>query len=558
MARPWLHTERRAHPGWTVFRVAHALCALATWLPRGWHLPDNYSAAGVAVERSALPLTRWVVFSEPTAWAVWGLAILGWLALLTGRANRPALLLATTCAWALNFHEGLNFKAYDRLMFWQAVVLLLSPGGGDGRRPSEGNARYALLLVYCGLYGSTGWMKMLVEPHWRGGEVLRYALFHADFGLRPVGVWLASMPTLLMVSGWMAVSFEVLFPLLCWFRWTRAVLLLVAFGFHVVVFASMHVNTFSLIAVAAWPVLLDAGQWRWVTEHVGPRLRVSALVLAGAWALAIAAPWAAEHTWGPRTEAPWRAPDKAVRARVAAWIEGLTESAGMETTPGAGGTAEEARTAATLAWARARLAAAGCAPSPGEDALELPGEGGWRLAAHLERAPGSPGADETVSALAVAGAVAEAGCGRGGVPGVVLFVGAPPEDASHTTLRLDAVGRIGRGRGSQGWPDPWAWWLTSVGDFWGVAAAPGSEPAAGALLGHLRTHSPVPTLALPGHPSGGTLAWAGHTGPLRPGVVLLTDTARLRAPDVGRPEDAPDKLDRDALTWLAEALATLR
>lgn len=518
----------QAHPGWVWARNGWALCQLATWLPRGTHLPETYSSAGVVLERGALPLPRWVVLSEGAAWMVWGVAIAALCALLAGRFARVWIVLALVGLWTLNFHEGMNFKAYDRLQFWQGVVLLFAPGGGTGVVGNPG-ARFAMVLVYCGIYGSTGWMKLLVEPDWWSGDVLRYALADDQFALRPLGVLLAGAPWALVGLAVWTLAFECLFPALVWWGRARPWLLAAGAAMHLGIFATMHVNTFSFVAVSMYPVLLDAEQWgrvraaldrAWVRGALG----VAAAVGVGAALIPmVVTAWIAG---GP--PAPWTLPDPVVRAALA---DDVTTLLALDPDDREGARAR----------VRARLDEHGTPFVEADGLIRVDPPAGPAprcYAAHLDRSPKD--ANDGPPAVALLLALAD----RRADATLVFYeqrLPAWPEGCVEGVI-VDRVGRYRVGAGTQTWPAPWAWVLPWEGDFVGVAG-PGNRPFAAAL----RARAPVRVYALP-EVEGGLDAWRGHHGEVPPGSLLLTDTGPLRAaPSTAAP-------DPDVLTQLATAL----
>lgn len=263
------------HAGWPLFRALFALGGLLTWLPRASHLEQTYSSAGIVIAAGRVPLSEWVVWSPGTAWVIWSGLVLGLVLVGVGRLTRVGLLLFAVGACALLFAEGLNTKAYDRLLLWQALALSLAPAGAS--RVTEGSpvGRYTLLLTYCGLYGMTGWNKVLDEPDWWRGLPLAYDFVERNFGLRPVGAWLSAYPALLAPLCWLTLIFESGFPALIWWRRAQPWLLGLGLLFHAMTVLTLRVNTFGLVAVAAYPVLLAPERfdrlWGWVREKLPSR-----------------------------------------------------------------------------------------------------------------------------------------------------------------------------------------------------------------------------------------------------------------------------------------------
>jgi hypothetical protein len=265
MASSWLAPER--HEGWPWFRIGFAAAGLLTWLPRATHIVEAHSSAGIVIAAGRIPLSEWVIWSPPTAWALWGLTLASLLVVGIGRWVRPALVVYVACACALLFAEGLNMKAFDRLMLWQAMVLFLAPGAAVRVVEGTPTARYTLLLVYVGLYGMTGWNKLLEEPEWWTGKPLAYDFVELRFGGTVLGSWASGQPWLLKPMSWMTLIFEGGFPLFALIPRLRAWALFVGLGFHVFVALGLNVNTFSYVAVAAYPVLLDPARFAWLRGH---------------------------------------------------------------------------------------------------------------------------------------------------------------------------------------------------------------------------------------------------------------------------------------------------
>jgi len=241
-----------ATDGWKVMRVLFSISGLLTWMPRSLYLSDNYSSAGIVLPGGPMGLTHYVVWSPLTAWLLWALLITSLLFVLTGRFSKPALVVFVVCTIALLGVERLNMKAYDRLLWWQAGALLFAPSQSQG----SPMPRYLLMLIYCGIYGSTGWMKILIEPQWWTGKVLAYDLVDINFGCTSLGAWLSDKAPLVTAMSWWTLLFEAAFPFLIWFRFTNKWILVSGFLMHIGIMLTMSVNTFSLIALSAYPVLL--------------------------------------------------------------------------------------------------------------------------------------------------------------------------------------------------------------------------------------------------------------------------------------------------------------
>ncbi len=259
---------------WTLFRWLYVAVALVTHAPRVLDVRDAYASDDLVIASGLLPLATWVVLTPPTAYLLWTLGIVG-LALLAvgGRVAKPGLVLWVVAMWLLLSAEAMNIKAYDRLLAWQALPLLLAPIGEKNltakwRSPF---AYWVLLLLYVTMYAMTGWAKVLLEPHWRDGSVLAYTLVEVNFGGKPLGVWLSRHMDLCRALGFATMIFECGFPLFVLIRKTNPWWLLAGIGFHLGILLTLHAGTLSLVVLAAYPVLLDAERARrWWARIAAP------------------------------------------------------------------------------------------------------------------------------------------------------------------------------------------------------------------------------------------------------------------------------------------------
>jgi hypothetical protein len=263
--------------GWAATRVAFGLALLASHLPRAFGIGDAYGVQDILFTMGPLTLNDHIIISEGTAWGLWTaglLGLLGWF--VGGRWAKPGLLVWLLTTAVLLVNEALNIKAYDRLTLWLSLAFFLAPVGERNlhtkwRSPA---ARWVVLVVFCALYGSTGWLKALKEPTWwTNGDVLAYHMLHYYFGMKPVGVWASTQSWLLVPMCWATVVFEAAFPLLVWWRRTNPWLLLVGALMHVGIRLFMNVGPFSYVALSMYPILLRPDlAFDLYTKHIAPRL----------------------------------------------------------------------------------------------------------------------------------------------------------------------------------------------------------------------------------------------------------------------------------------------
>ena len=487
---------------WTDARRAFALAGLLTWLPRATALEQAYTKAGIVLGVGSLPWPRWFMFEAWQGWLIWS-ALVAALSVLWFRPSRVAAGVVFVTALLLVYTEGMNEKAYDRLFLFQSIALAFAGAGSA----SWGNwARSLLTVVYCGIYGSTGLSKLFFEGDWATGAVLDSMFIDVDFGLRPLGILATQSPAVLLVMSWWTVAFEVAFPLFIWWPRARPWLLILGTSLHLGILATMHVNTFSLIALAGYPVLASPGEWTWVRAQ-GSRYRNTLLAIVCVWALAAASPWLVARVIGPWPGTAWQPPDLQVHDVVHAHLDAALSGGAIE--------------AARAHWGATD---------------RVLGNGGHRIT--LLAFPDGKGANSQT------GAVVLLALGDVWMPDeatVTLCVGGPTGKAwsaeTDTRLWIGPVGHVSGSGGSQVWPGLAGVWLTHRGDFLGVGGSANFARRWAAL-------SPVNVMALPGQ-------W----GPaqLPPDTIVLTDTGVLRGPTGKR--DTAGAISVDQLARIVQGLA---
>jgi Zn-dependent M28 family amino/carboxypeptidase len=206
-----------------------------------------------------------------------------------------------------------------------------------------------------------------------------------------------------------------------------------------------------------------------------------------------------------------------------------------------------------------------------------PAEAMVLVGAHFDSVPGSPGADDNASAVAVMLAVARALAGHPGVmyaafnseeyglAGSREFAGQLPLLAPklHSVLILEMVGFRNRRPGSQRNPLPMLHNIPTTGDFLGVVtnhdalldhilvgAGACSVPFVGLSLPEVMANVAAvqqysPHLLRSDH----TSFWERHYA-----AAMLTDTAEFRNPHYHRASDTPETLDYEFVAEVAKAV----
>ncbi len=246
--------------GWALARVLFALAALYNQLLRYPRVEDAYASADMVFAYKPFYLANHVVLTTETGWAMWWAGTVGLLLLLWGgRVAKLGLLAWFLSSWVLLGSECFNTKAYDRLMAWQTLALLMGPIGERDltRRKRSPLGRWWLLITYCCIYGSTGYFKARYEPLWWTGEALQWHLVLPYFGQTVLGSWMSDKLWITWPLCIFTIVFECGFPLLIWFRRLNPWVLLAGVALHLGILVTMNVGVFSWAALAVYPVLLD-------------------------------------------------------------------------------------------------------------------------------------------------------------------------------------------------------------------------------------------------------------------------------------------------------------
>jgi len=256
------------HRGWGLVRWSWVIAMAIVWLQRGLHFEERYTDAGAVVVRTYIPINDLFYFSPTGGWVVYLVLLASLVMVGLSRWTRAFLVVALVCHLSLCFTEGMNFKGYDRLMAWQAVCLMVAPGRIDGKSAGLPLARYCALITYLGLYGQTGWEKILAEPTWWEGLPLMYNMVHRNFGDMPLGVMISDVEWLMVPMAWGTLVFEAGFPILYWFKKIRPWLLLLGVGFHLGILVLMNVPNFTFASFVMYPVLFMPREYDEISARV--------------------------------------------------------------------------------------------------------------------------------------------------------------------------------------------------------------------------------------------------------------------------------------------------
>ena len=201
------------------------------------------------------------------------------------------------------------------------------------------------------------------------------------------------------------------------------------------------------------------------------------------------------------------------------------------------------------------------------------GSGDLVVGAHYDTVPGSPGADDNASGVAVLIELARL------VPSGVRFVAFANEEAPYflgpemgsfvyarergakvrAMFSLEMLGYYSDAPRSQNYPAPLGMFYPDRGDFIAFVGDLGARSLVRRSIESFRKHAKFPSegLAAPSFLPG--IAWSDHWSFRKHGypAVMITDTAFYRYPHYHRASDTPDKLDYERMARVTLGLAEM-
>jgi len=213
-----------------------------------------------------------IVFS-PGLWAAqhMSLFLAGYIVLLAlALWLRPNYVTATLIAWWwLNLYR-LFFPVSNGADEVMAVLLVLTiplgaypvlqrPKAAMLQRAAYHAAYLFIQLLVCAIYFVSG-VDKLTSTAWRSGEALvrvrglTYA-FNDAFA-----AWMPAGGPGLVALAWLTIGFELLFPLLVWFRVTRKWILIAGVVFHLIIGAMLTLPAFAAVMIVSYSIFLTFEQ----------------------------------------------------------------------------------------------------------------------------------------------------------------------------------------------------------------------------------------------------------------------------------------------------------
>ncbi len=202
------------------------------------------------------------------------LAFLAAVVLATGYASRIATIVNFFFFWSYSTASTLTGDGGDNLL--RLLLFYMMFANVSGKMPREATtlgaralaivhnvAWIAIVVQLCVLYWDAGFQKAGGEM-WRDGTALYYILQVDQFRNPVIANALLHHPTLLIVSDYATMIFQLAFPFMMFNRWTKYGTIAVSLSFHVGIFMSMCLVSFSGIRMSTELALLSNADYAWL------------------------------------------------------------------------------------------------------------------------------------------------------------------------------------------------------------------------------------------------------------------------------------------------------
>lgn len=107
-----------------------------------------------------------------------------------------------------------------------------------------------IVYLFAGLFKLHG-------TYWLNGEALYYILSLREFSHPVLQDLLLDQPILLKIGTWIGLGYQLLFPVLVWFRKTKKPLLIVGIMFHLLVAFGFGLPDFGLFMIASYAIFVN-------------------------------------------------------------------------------------------------------------------------------------------------------------------------------------------------------------------------------------------------------------------------------------------------------------
>ncbi|WP_263359950.1 HTTM domain-containing protein [Acidicapsa ligni] len=265
-----------------LFRILFGFCVGATllflhrdWLAwfgvEGWVSMETIGKAESGFRLDLFPLIprddRWVV-------GLYWLLLAASIALTLGLATRLSTVIVYLGLNSLNQRNPLILHGGDTLLRAVAFFLVFAPAGAAlsldsvlRRRHASGPGakgrlyppwaqrliQFQLAIVYL-----AGFCWKLKGAAWRNGTALFYVVHLREIARFPLPAFILQSWAL-HLGTWLALCFELVFPLLVWFKPFRTPLLIAGLLFHLSLEYALNIPMFQWDMLCVYPLFFDPG-----------------------------------------------------------------------------------------------------------------------------------------------------------------------------------------------------------------------------------------------------------------------------------------------------------
>lgn len=247
-----------------LMRIGLGLVLLWDVLGKWPYVVELYSTAGMP-----MPVFPGSMLEPPSLSAGWAVAlhallVFSLLAVVAGFKTRASLVLAFVLfSWFGLLDFGGTYKKYSVIGQHLLVLMVFTrchaAWSMDALLDPERRLRTELspvwprtlmkVLISCIYLGAV--ITKIPRPAFGTGDLLTFSLLDVRWGGGRLGMWLSTMPALMMLLSNLTVIFELAAALLLWVPQMRRTMLLLAFGFHAALGISLHIGIFSPMMIVA-------------------------------------------------------------------------------------------------------------------------------------------------------------------------------------------------------------------------------------------------------------------------------------------------------------------
>lgn len=268
-----------------LLRITYPLALLVAVLPRWFHVRELYSSDGS-------PTPFWLtyglenflpVLSPEIAVALYTAMIFLMISASLGWKTRPCLLLLAvlipyfglvdslgtlTKYTVFSFHILLLLGVSECGAVWSIDAWLQRRSQPEWSPPQAEIWPQRLIQLLIGVvYLASAATKIQTNGFFTGEQMYYWSLTNENFP-NPVGEWLTLYPSLLVLSGLIAVAWELMFLFLVWRSPTRIPILGLGVFFHLMTFFMLGLFVFPLLFLSAYSCFLTRNEARRVGAAV--------------------------------------------------------------------------------------------------------------------------------------------------------------------------------------------------------------------------------------------------------------------------------------------------